>query len=394
MKRISLSLCILVIATLLLSPIPGRAGAGKVYIGLNAEGTHPTSTSDDAIKQGLLVAIDEINRSGGVLGGRKLELIEKDNRSIPARAVQNNRELAAIPDLVAVFGGKFSSAIIESLPLIHELKLPMMTPWSANNKVIDNGFTPNYAFRLSLSDTWVVNAIMSHVRNKGYDKVGLMLVVNSWGRSNAEAMQKYVAANPQIQITSTQWYNYGEKTLAEQYDVLLKSGAQAVIMVAIETEGALLVKEVAQLPAKQRLPIIGHASIVGGDLFKMAGDALGKVDLVFPQTYNLHESGGERAKSVIAAAQRLFGFKAPVDIKSPMGFVHAYDLMHILALAVNKAGSTNRIAVHDALEELSEYDGLIMRYAQPFTKTSHDALSLQNVTMARYDSSGRIRSIK
>jgi branched-chain amino acid transport system substrate-binding protein len=395
MKKICLLFGIILISALFLSlPFTGRAGDGKVYIGLNAEGSHPTSNSDDAIKQGILVAIDEINRAGGVLGGRKLELVEKDNRSVPARAVQNIRELAAMPDLVAVFGGKFSSAIIESLPVIHELKLPMMTPWSSNDKVVDNGYKPNYAFRLSLTDTWAVSAMMTHARKKGYMKFGLMLPINSWGRSNLEAMEKFVAANPKMQITSTQWYNYGEKSLAGQYEAVLASGAAAVIVVAIETEASLLVREIAQLPERQRLPIIIHASITGGDSFKMAGDAMGKVDLVFPQTYNFHESGSEKAKSVLTTAQRLFGIKSSVDIKSPMGFVHAYDLMHILALAINKAGSTARSAVHDALEEVTGYDGLIMRYEQPFSKTRHDALSLRNVIMTRYDASGIIRGIK
>ena len=105
MNTVVRSFVFLLIAAFLFLPFSGQAGNGKVYIGLNAEGSHPTSTSDDAIKQGLLVAIDEINRAGGVLGGRKLELVEKDNRSVPARAVQNNRELAAMPDLVAVLGG-------------------------------------------------------------------------------------------------------------------------------------------------------------------------------------------------------------------------------------------------------------------------------------------------
>jgi branched-chain amino acid transport system substrate-binding protein len=394
MKKMSLMFFILFVTAFLAPPFHSHAEDSKVYIGLNVEASHPTSTSDDAIKEGILVAIDEINRAGGVLGGRKLELVEKDNRSVPARAVQNNRELAAIPNLVAVFGGKFSSAIIESLPVIHELKLPMMASWSANDKVIDNGYRPNYVFRLSIIDTWAINAMMNHAWKKGYHKVGLILANVSWGRSNHEAIQKFVAANPKMTITSTQWFNYGEKSLAEKYEAILNSGAQAVILITIETEGALLVREVAQLPANQRLPFIGTASITGGDFPKMTGDALGKVDLVFPQTYNIHESRSDRAKSVLASAQRLFGIKDPIDIKSPMGFVHAYDLMHILALAINKAGSTDRTAVRDALEEVTNYDGLIMRYKQPFTKTRHEALNLQNVIMARYDASGVIRKVK
>ena len=394
MGKIVLIFFILFAAAFLSPPVHSHAEKRKVYVGLNAEASHPTSTSDDAIRQGLLVAIGEINRAGGVLGGRKLELIEKDNRSVPARAVQNNREFAAIPDLVAVFGGKFSSAIIESLPLIHEVKLPMMVPWSANDKVVLNGYNPNYAFRLSINDTWAINKMMSYALKKGYYKVGLVIANISWGRNNLEVIKKFIAANPKMRITSTQWYNYGVKSLDEQYEAIFKSGANAVIVIAIETEGSLLVRELAKLPPRQRLPIIASASITGGDFPKLTGDALGKVDLVFPQTFNLHENRSDRTRKVMAEAQRLFNVKDPPEIKSPMGFAHAYDLMHILALAINKAGSTNRTAVHDALEEVNDYDGLIMHYSRPFTKTRHDALSLQNVILAHYDASGVIRKIK
>ncbi len=394
MKKIDLMLFILLIAALLSSPFPGHAEDNNVCIGLNVEIGHPTSTSDDAIKEGILIAIDEINRAGGVLGGRKLELVEKDNRSVPARAVQNNREFATMPNLVAVFSGKFSSAIIESLPVIHEMKLPIMAPWSANDKVVDNGYVPNYVFRLSLKDTWAVNAIMNYAREQGLNKVGLILTNTIWGRSNQAAIQKFVASHPKMEITSTQWFNYGEKSLIDKYEAILKSGAQAVILITIETEGALMVNELAQLPAEQRLPLLGSASITGGDFPKMTGEALEKVDLVFPQTYNLHERRSIRVKNVMATAERLFDIKDPVDIKSPMGFVQAYDLMHILARAINKAGSTDRAAVHDALEEVTDYDGLIKRYQQPFTKSCHEALNVQDMIMARYDPSGVIRKIK
>jgi branched-chain amino acid transport system substrate-binding protein len=105
-----------------------RSDAGKVYVGLNAEIGHATSTSDDAVQLGIQIAIEEINRSGSVLGGRKLELLVRDNRAVPARAIAHYKELAETKDLVAVFCGKFSSAAIESLPLIHEQKLVLLNP--------------------------------------------------------------------------------------------------------------------------------------------------------------------------------------------------------------------------------------------------------------------------
>ena len=160
---------------------PAGSDAGKVYVGLNAEGGHVTSTSDDAIRQGIQIAIEEINRSGGVLGGRKLQLLVRDNRAVAARAAAHYRELAGTKDLVAVFCGKFSSAVLESLPLIHEKELVLLDPWAANDKVVENGFAPNYAFRLSLKDSWAVPAMMGYARKRGFSKVGLLLVNTSWG---------------------------------------------------------------------------------------------------------------------------------------------------------------------------------------------------------------------
>ena len=57
---------------------------------------------------GIRVAVHEINSHGGILGGRPLILETKDDRSVPARAIENLKEFAAVKDLVAVFGARFS----------------------------------------------------------------------------------------------------------------------------------------------------------------------------------------------------------------------------------------------------------------------------------------------
>lgn len=371
-----------------------RSDAGKVYVGLNAEIGHATSTSDDAIQLGMQIAIEEINRSGGVLGGRKLELIVRDNRAVPARAAAHFKELAGTKDLVAAFCGKFSSAAIESLPLIHEQKLVLLDPWAANDKIVENGYSPNYAFRLSLKDSWAVPAMMRYARKRGFSKVGLLLVNTSWGRNNHEVVQRYLAANPGIVVADTQWFNYGTNSMTTQYRSILKAGANAVVFVGIEPEGAILVKEVAALPPGERLPIVSHWSVAGGDFPAMTGKALEKVDLAFVQTFDLHHDHGKRTQQLLAVANRLFNMKSFSEVKSPCGLAHAYDLTRILAMAIEKAGSTDRRKVRDALERLGRYEGLVRVYDPPFSPTRHEALSAENVFMARYDEKGLISAIR
>jgi len=371
-----------------------RSQGGKVFIGLNAEAGHLTSTSDDAIRQGIQLAIDEVNRAGGVLGGRQLELLVRDNRAVAARAAAHYKELAGTKDLVGVFCGKFSSGVLESLPLIHEQHLVLLDPWAANDKVVENGHSPNYAFRLSLKDSWAVPAMMSHARRRGFSKVGLLLVNTSWGRNNNEVVKRYLAADPSISVVATQWFNYGDNSMMPQCNAIRNAGAKAVLFVGIEPEGAVLVREMADLPPGRRLPIISHWSVAGGDFPAMTGKALAKVDLAFVQTFDLHHDSGKRARQLLAAANRLFGMKSFSEVKSPCGLAHAYDLTRILAMAIEKAGGTDRRKVRNALEQLDRYEGLIRVYDPPFAPDRHEGLSPENVFMARYGKDGTIRAIR
>src|SRR4051794_37043930 len=128
-----------VVLSSLLFAWPVHGAGGPVLVGLDAEFGLDNSVSAQAIELGMRAAITEINAAGGVLGGRKLELVTRDHRSIPARGIRNIRELAAMPDLVAVFGGRFSPVLIEQLPTLAEARLPFMAVWSSADAIVDNG---------------------------------------------------------------------------------------------------------------------------------------------------------------------------------------------------------------------------------------------------------------
>ena len=82
------------------------------------------------------------------------------------------------------------------------------------------------------------------------------------------------------------------------------------------------------------------------------------------------------------------GIKRIEDIRAPVGVAHAYDLMHILAKAINLARSPERSAIRDALEKVREHRGLIKLYKPPFTPTRHEALGPAELLMARYNREG------
>jgi branched-chain amino acid transport system substrate-binding protein len=364
------------------------AGPQPVLLGIDGEFGLDNSTSAQAIELGMRTAVAEINADGGVLGGRPLELVTKDHRSIPARGIRNIQEFARMPGLVAVFGGRFSPVIIEELPTLKSTKTLFMAPWSSADAIVDNDMQPNYVYRLSLRDSLAMPKLLQSAHRRGLDRIGLLLTNTSWGRSNAEAAERALSANRGMRIVGTSWYNWRDTSLVGKYQQLRAAGAQAILLVANDDEAAVLVREVAALPKAQRLPILSHWGVTGGEFVKQAGPALQQVDFTVIQTFSFWKADPARVRRFLASAAKVSDVRRIEDIKGPVGAAHAYDLTHILAQAIERAGSTDRKQVRDALEKLPAYRGLIKNYAPPFTPARHEALGPDELLLARYRNDG------
>lgn len=361
-----------------------------VKIALDAEFGHRTSTADDAIKLGMEIAIDEINQRGGVLGGRQLALVTTDNRGVPARGVENLRELAATPDLVAIFGSKFSPVVLAQRDLAHELKIPLLSPWAAADSIIDHDMKPSFTFRLSLRDGWVMPHLLNEAKRRGFKRVGLMVPNGAWGRSNQKAAESHLAKNPVPDIVQTIVYQWADSSLASEYLKLVNAGAQAVIFVGNEPEVGLLIRNMVELPRSQWLPLISHWGASAGDLPALAGPGFFEVDFQAVQTFSFFDRPTPKARKVLDAAMKRANVTDPARILSAVGLAHAYDLVNVLAMAINKAGTTDRVAIRDALESVGAYDGLVRKYDAPFTRDRHEALTAQQLFMARWRKDGAI----
>lgn len=368
---------------------PVAHAAEPVRIGIDAEFGLNGSTSAQAIEQGIAVAVAEINAAGGVLGGRPLAIVKRDNRSVPARSHENLIELAAMPDLVAVFCGRYSPVVLENLDLVHQLGLVLLDPWAAADGIADNGYQPNYVFRLSLRDRWAMPAMMRHAAQKGASRIGVLAPNTGWGRSGIAAIERNAGPGMPI-VAGVAWYNWGDKSLVRPYVELLRKGAQAVLFIANDAEGAVLIREVAAMPENERLPLIMHWGVTGGTLVQSTAGALDKLDLSVVQTFSFLNAEPRRVARFMERWQALYGPTRPDAIQSPVGVAHAYDLTHILARAVDLAGSTDRAQVRAALERVREHDGLVRRYAPPFTAADHDALRAENVFMAGFRPDGTV----
>lgn len=355
--------------------------AEPVYILLDAEFGNKTSTSAQAIERGIRIAMDEINAKGGVLG-RPFELKTSDNKGITAIGVDNFRAAGIDPTILGVFGGKFSPTYIEVAPIANELKTLLLDPWGSADAITDMTVTPSWVFRLSLKDSWAGPAFVAEAAKSGHKKIGVITPNTAWGRSNVAAIEK-AASEKNIALVGLEWYHWGDKTLLVHFESLVNQGAQTIIFVGNEAEGAILAREVAA-SRNRAIPILSHWGITGGAFEQMVGEALYAIDLRVIQTYSFYGPMDPIKARVLAALKDRFGLSTIGSIESPVGVAHAYDLTHAVARAIETAGSVEPALVRDALERLAPWQGLVRYYDPAFTPKNHDALRPDNVFFARY----------
>lgn len=363
-----------------------------IKIGLNADMSSGSAESGEAIKRGAMIAIDEINEKGGLLEGQKLTLVIKDHHGVPARGIANVKSLVG-EGVLAIIGGLHTPVILSELPTIHELGVIYLDPWAAGTPIIDNGYNPNYVFRVSVRDEYAGGFIIRYIVKNGHRRIALLLERTGWGRSNYRALTGALQRNG-LAPAAVEWFNWGDTDMTDQLQHIEQSGATAFVLVANAPEGAQVIKSLAKRPREVRVPVFSHWGITGGKFFQSVREDLKNVQLEFLQTYSFIGAKGSKSEHVIQKYEEKFNTKSVREIISPVGTAHAYDLVHLLARAIEKAAGTERPKVRQALENLGRYAGLVRTYDPPFTVTRHDALDETDFQMAFYDPEGVIVPVK
>src|SRR3954471_21219455 len=360
---------------------PAKA-AETVKIGLVAALSGPSAKSGEGITRGLTIAIDEINARGGVLGGRMLELVRRDDESNPVKGQTGARELIDKEGAVILFGGIDSPVSLAIVPVVNAAKVPFIGVWAAATNITRNGANPNYVFRVSAVDVLVDRALIKHATTAfGSKAPGLMLVNNGWGESNLSGLNAAAEAAG-VKLAGAEKFDDKDVDMTPQLQRLREAGRDTVILVGNAAPGAQVVKSLQR--SAWTVPIVSHWGISGGRFPELAGSWASKVHFV--QTYSFFGQQSDIGKKVLAALMAKYSdIKGPGDVSPPVGVANAYDAMQLTALAIAKAGSTDGAAIRDGYLGIDNYKGLIKDYAKPFTDANHDALNENDYVMVRYN---------
>ena len=339
---------------------------------------------------GRVIAIDEINRAGGVLG-RPLDLVVRDHRGNHDRGADNIHALAEVKDLVAIMGGIHASGIDAELEAIKLHSLLYLEPWATDTHLVDSSQAASFVLGVSARDEQAGEFLVKAAIERGYRRLAFIFWESAWGRSNGAALSTALAAHGK-EPAIIEWIDQDTETVSEKLEAIGLASADVVMLIAPPDGAALLVRDMAARSPKQRFPIIAHWGFTANDFHRHIQDDLAGVDLTFLQTFSfLDPPFPDRAERVLDGYCAHFDVcDGPVSVVAPDAIAHAYDLVHLLARAIEGAGTTEPNEVRQALETIKGYDGLVRRYAPPFASDRTETPTLESLRLAAYDKNGVI----
>lgn len=362
----------LAVATVLAFPVLPAAAQETIKIGLVTALSGQSARAGEAITRGLTIAIDELNAKGGVLKGRKFELVRRDDEATPAKGVIAARELIFKEKVAVLFGGLDTPVSLAIVPIINQEKLPFMGPWAAGTPITQNGANPNFAFRVSAVDE-IVNRAMLQYAQKTFNakNCGMILVNNPWGESNEKGLLAALSAKG-MKPAGIEKFEGNDVDVVPQLTRLKTAGADCLFLVGNVGPSSQVVKSLERMGWKP--PIVSHWGPAGGRFTELAGP--NAKDVHFIQTYSFFGKQTRVGEKVMKALMAKYpDIKGPGDVTPAVGVANAYDAMMLTAMAIEKAGSTAGPAIREGYYKVDRYEGLIKTFVKPFSPATHDAVN-------------------
>ena len=351
-------------AVVLAAPARGRAQAREVKVGYILPVTGPLAFEAQLALNGLLLAVDEINGAGGVksLGGAKITLLPGDTQN---KVELGNSEAARLIDQgVTTLIGPFSSLVAFSVRQVTEKnKTPFLLLAAVADNLLEGGL--RYCFRMQPNAramaTLTVGNMIEMAKSAGtpIKRVAIMHEDGNFGTTMGNHVEAF-AGKMGYELVQRVPYNLRSpdftaelsKVKAARPDLLVISGYYGDSKIIAETAAKLRIGVHA---------LVGLANAAYSNP-KFIADNRDLTDLLFDGNY-WHNPQSARARAVFDAYQKRFG-----ATMSNHG-VQGYQVMFVLKDALERAASTDREKVRDAIAKTNLADHILTQDAIHFDET-------------------------
>ena len=353
------------------------AGTDPVKIGLSAAFSGPNAKAGEAMQRGAELAIEEINKGGGVLG-RELVVVTRDNEHKLERGVAQTRELIEREGCVAILGSQGSFIGMAVIDTIHELRVPWFALAVGGVGIIENGRRPNYMFRVATNDREVAKFLVNYGTDKlGGKRIAVLNEDTGWGVPAIDDLKAALKTRG-LEAVAVDKMKVGDSDFTPQMLRAKNANADVVATFSNSVEMANALKAANKIGYK---PKVVSAWGLANPTFPSLAGPLAEGVMVM-QTFTFVNNNRPKAQGLLKRYMEKYkDTKDAMELAMPSFVADSYDATHMIALAVKKAGGTEGPKLHAALESLGAYEGLIKTYNPPFTAERHEALGPDDYMM-------------
>ena len=344
--RTQLKLMMVVLAVAL---IPAAASAQPVKIGALFGVTGPIANFIPPITDGANLAVKEINDNGGILDGRKLELVIGDSGCSPQAGVDAATKLVNVNNVVGIVGPMCSGPTIAAASSVMiPTGVPTISP-TATSPDLTGLEDKDYIFRVIPSDNFQGKVMGKLVLDQGLKRVALTYANNDYAVGLATAFRNtYTALGGTI--TADQVHEEKKSSYRSELATLSRGNPEALVLIAYAgSSGITIVKQSLENGFFERF--IGPDGMRDDLLIEqIGGEYLGKSFFTTPSS--VASSAKEKFEKNFAAFS-----EHGVD---KMFIKETYDAIMVMALAIEQAGSTDRRLVRKMIRAVATADGEVI----------------------------------
>ena len=354
------------------------AYAADIKLGLSGPFTGGSASMGVSMRDGVRLAVKEINAAGGI-NGNKIVLVERDDEAKNERGVQIAQELINNEKVVATLGYINTGVALASQRFYQDAKIPVMNN-VATGSILTKQFPnapENYIFRNAAPDNIQAPLIAKEaVEKRGLKKVAILADSTNYGQLGREDLEKALKTYG-VTPVAVEKFNIGDVDMTSQILKAKNAGAEVILTYAIGPELAQIANGMAKLGWKK--PMIGSWTLSMASFIDTAGKNGNGATM--PQTYIQSPSTTPKRKAFQEAYLKEFKPKNN-NIASPVSAAQGYDSVYLLAAAIKQANSTEGPKIVAALQDLkAPVDGVVITYNKPFSATDHDAIKMKDVVM-------------
>ena len=319
-------------------------GGNTIKVGEFASLTGKEATFGTSSHEGTLLAFEEVNAAGGVLG-KQLELLTEDDQTKAGEPANAVNKLISKDGVVSILGEVASSRSLEAAPICQQNKIPMISPASTNPTVTQEG---DYVFRVCFTDTFQGAALANFASGtlKAHKVAVLTDVKSDYSKGLAKSFkEKYTSSGGVVGIELD--FNGGDKDFKGQLTAIKSDAPDAIFLPGYYNDVALICIQAKQLG--MNIPIFGGDGWESESLLSIGKEAM---EGHYFSTHCSPDQGTPEMVRFVESYKKRFSGKFP-DAMAVLG----YDSARVLIDAIKRANTTESAALRAAIASTKDFSG-------------------------------------